>query len=77
MGEYIINEFKILDCPILAGVSRKSMIYKTLNTTADQALNGTTSLHMLALMNGAKVLRVHDVNEAKECIKLYSKNTEV
>ena len=72
-----MSVFKILDCPILAGVSRKSMIYKTLNTTADQALNGTTSLHMLALMNGAKILRVHDVNEAKECIKLYSKYTEV
>jgi len=63
--------FKLLDLPILTGVSRKSMIYKSLNITADQSLNGTTGLHMLALLNGAKILRVHDVKEAKECIKLH------
>ena len=63
--------FKILDVPILAGVSRKSMIYKSLDITAAQSLNGTTALHMLALQNGAKILRVHDVREAKECIDLY------
>lgn len=60
-----------LNLPILAGVSRKSMIYKTLNTTADNALNGTSALHMIALEKGSKILRVHDVKEAIECIKLY------
>lgn len=58
--------------PVLAGVSRKSMIYKTLNITADQALNGTTALHMACLMKGAKILRVHDVKEAIETIRLYN-----
>ena len=61
-----------LNLPILAGVSRKSMIYKTLNTTADQALNGTSALHMVALQKGAKLLRVHDVKEAVECIQLHN-----
>lgn len=56
--------------PILAGVSRKSMIYKTLNCSPQEALNGTTSLNTIALLNGAKILRVHDVKEAVECIKL-------
>ena len=60
-----------LNLPILAGVSRKSMIYKTLETTANNALNGTSALHMIALEKGAKLLRVHDVKEAVECIKLY------
>jgi len=60
-----------LNLPILAGVSRKSMIYKTLETTAKNALNGTSALHMIALEKGAKLLRVHDVKEAVECIKLY------
>tara|TARA_Y100000385_G_scaffold282712_1_gene337597 strand:+ start:6835 stop:7659 length:825 start_codon:yes stop_codon:yes gene_type:complete len=60
-----------LNHPILAGVSRKSMIYKTLNTTAEKALNGSSALHMVALEKGAKLLRVHDVKEAVECIKLY------
>jgi len=63
---------KILDKPILAGVSRKSMIYKTLNTTSNNALNGTTALHMVALEKGASILRVHDVKEAMECITLYN-----
>ncbi|NNC45384.1 MAG: dihydropteroate synthase, partial [Winogradskyella sp.] len=57
---------KISERPLLAGVSRKSMIYKTLNTTSKQALNGTTALNMLALNNGASILRVHDVKEAME-----------
>lgn len=57
--------------PVLAGVSRKSMICKTLHINPKDALNGTTALHMLALLNGAKILRVHDVKEAKECIKLF------
>ena len=57
--------------PILAGVSRKSMIYKTLGCTAQEALNGTTALHMACLLKGAKILRVHDVKEAVETIHLY------
>lgn len=63
--------FKNLDIPLLAGLSRKSMIYKTLNTTPQQALNGTTALNTIALMKGANILRVHDVKEAKECIQLH------
>ncbi|MEX0273425.1 MAG: dihydropteroate synthase [Flavobacteriaceae bacterium] len=62
---------KTLNLPILVGISRKSMIYKTLGTTPQHALNGTTALHMMALQNGANILRVHDVKEAMECIKLY------
>lgn len=63
--------FKILEKPILAGLSRKSIIYKTLNVTPEEALNGTTALNMIALLNGASVLRVHDVKAAAEAIKLY------
>tara|TARA_R110002072_G_scaffold58509_1_gene149134 strand:- start:226 stop:1053 length:828 start_codon:yes stop_codon:yes gene_type:complete len=66
---------KMLDKPILAGVSRKSMIYKTLKTSSEKALNGTTALHMVALQNGAKMLRVHDVKEAMECVTLYNQLT--
>ncbi|WP_370095545.1 dihydropteroate synthase [Winogradskyella sp.] len=62
----------IVDKPILAGVSIKSMIYKTLNTTSENALNGTTALHMVALQKGAKILRVHDVKEAVECVTLFN-----
>ena len=62
--------FKMLDKPILAGISRKSMIYKILETSAKQALNGTTVLNTVALQKGACILRVHDVKEAMECIKL-------
>lgn len=71
----LLNTLKLLqltDQPILAGVSRKSMIYKTLNSTAKEALNGTTALHMVALENGASILRAHDVKEAKECVTLYN-----
>ena len=63
--------FDILDLPLLAGFSRKSMIYKTLDTTAQNALNGTSVLNTIALSKGAKILRVHDVKEAVECVKLY------
>ncbi|GAA4112690.1 dihydropteroate synthase [Aquimarina addita] len=56
--------------PILAGISRKSMIYKTLGIQPEQSLNGTTVLNTVALLNGASILRVHDVKEAMECIKL-------
>jgi len=62
--------FKILELPLLAGISRKSMIYKTLNTTPQEALNGTTVLNTIALQKGASILRVHDVKEATEAIKL-------
>lgn len=63
--------FQMLDLPILSGISRKSMIYKTLGTTPQEALNGTTFLNTVSLMKGAKILRVHDVKEAVECVKLY------
>lgn len=65
-----LEQFKILDCPILVGISRKSMITKTLNISAEEALNGTTVLNTIALMKGAKILRVHDVKEAVEAVKL-------
>ena len=65
-----LEGFNIADMPLLFGVSRKSMNYKTLNTTADKALNGTTELNMVALQKGAKILRVHDVKEAVECVTL-------
>ena len=65
-----LHVFKMLDCPILAGLSRKSTIYKTLGTTAAEALNGTTVLNTLALNNGANILRVHDVKEAVEAVTL-------
>ncbi|WP_298515885.1 dihydropteroate synthase [uncultured Kordia sp.] len=62
--------FEMLDCPVLAGVSRKSMIYKVLEISPQEALNGTSVLHTIALQNGASILRVHDVKEAVECVKL-------
>lgn len=62
--------FSHLEVPYLIGVSRKSMIYKTLETTAQNALNGTTALHAIALFKGASILRVHDVKEAVECVRL-------
>lgn len=62
--------FQILELPILVGLSRKSMIYKTLGISAQEALNGTTVLNTIALSKGAKILRVHDVKEAVETIKL-------
>jgi dihydropteroate synthase len=65
--------FNLLELPVLAGVSRKSMIYKTLNNTAQEALNGTTVLNTIALTKGAKILRVHDVKEAMECVTLFEK----
>ena len=61
---------KMLDKPLLVGLSRKSMIYKTLETNPSEALNGTTVLNTIALQKGASILRVHDVKEAVECIKL-------
>lgn len=65
-----LSAFRMLDCPLLAGLSRKSTIYKTLGTDAAGALNGTTVLNTIALLNGADILRVHDVKEAVEAVKL-------
>jgi dihydropteroate synthase len=65
------NQFKSLKCPLLMGVSRKSMIYELLNTIPENALNGTTALHAWGLEKGAQILRVHDVKEAKECVDLW------
>lgn len=62
--------FKMVEKPLLVGISRKSMIYKTLQTTPDEALNGTSVINTIALQKGASILRVHDVKEAMECIKL-------
>ncbi len=65
-----LNIFSMLGCPVLAGLSRKSTIYKTLGTTAAGALNGTTVLNTIALLHGASLLRVHDVKEAMEAVTL-------
>ena len=62
---------QIIKRPVMVGLSRKSTIYKTLHITAEEALNGTTVLHTIALMNGANILRVHDVRAAKEAIDLF------
>ncbi|MDX2066858.1 MAG: dihydropteroate synthase [Haliscomenobacter sp.] len=66
-----LQVFQILDAPILAGLSRKSMIYRLLEIEPEAALNGTTALHMVALQQGAKILRVHDVKPAAEVIRLW------
>ncbi len=63
--------FQQLNKPLMVGLSRKATVYKTLQTTADEALNGTTVLHTIALLNGATILRVHDVKEAREAVDLY------
>lgn len=65
-----LDVFKILKAPILAGISRKSMLYKTLGITPESSLNATTVANTIALVNGANILRVHDVKEAVEAIKL-------
>ena len=65
-----LDLLKILEKPIMVGISRKSMIYKSLDSTAEESLNGTTVLNTVALIKGASILRVHDVKEANECIKL-------
>lgn len=66
-----LHVFSILELPVLTGISRKSMIYRLLETTPEAALNGTTALHMIALQQGSRLLRVHDVREAKEVIRLW------
>jgi dihydropteroate synthase len=65
-----LSVFQMLEKPLLVGLSRKSTVYKTLRTTPEDALNGTTVLNTIALLNGANILRVHDVKEANETIKL-------
>ena len=67
-----LSVFKMLDKAIMLGISRKSTVYKTLGVSADEALNGTSVLNTIGLMNGASILRVHDVKEAKEAVKLFS-----
>lgn len=67
------DAFTILELPIMAGLSRKSMIYKTLESEPSEALTGTTAAHMAALLGGASILRVHDVKEAVETIKIFDK----
>ena len=65
-----LEKLQVMELPILVGISRKSMIYKLLKLTANDALNGTTALNTIALMKGASILRVHDVKEAVECVKI-------
>ena len=65
-----LDKLQVMGLPVLAGVSRKSMIYKLLGSTPDESLNGTTVLNTLALMKGASILRVHDVKETVECCKI-------
>ena len=67
-----LSVFKMLDKAIMVGLSRKSTVYKTLGVSAEDALNGTTVLNTIGLMNGASILRVHDVKEAKDAVKLFS-----
>ncbi|RYY07135.1 MAG: dihydropteroate synthase, partial [Sphingobacteriaceae bacterium] len=63
--------FDLLKLPVLTGISRKGMIHKTLNISAENALNGTTVLNTMALLNGTSILRVHDVKEAVEAVRLF------
>ena len=72
-----LEAFAVLDCPLLVGVSRKSMIWRTLNIKSEDALNGTTVLNTLALLKGASVLRVHDVKEAVEAVKLLAQTKTI
>ena len=65
-----LERLKMLGLPVLVGISRKSMIYKLLETGPEQALNGTTALNTIALLKGTSILRVHDVREAVECVKI-------
>lgn len=71
-----LREFGIFDLPILVGVSRKRMIYQLLGSTPEESLNGTTALHAYALLNGADILRVHDVKEAVEAVRIVQKIKE-
>lgn len=66
-----LHDFDMLNAPILVGMSRKSMLYRLLDCTPQEALNATTAVNMLALQNGAAILRVHDVKEAVQCVKIF------
>ena len=68
-----LEKLRVMELPLLVGVSRKSMIYKLFGCTPDESLNGTTALHTIALMKGASILRAHDVKEAVECCKIVGK----
>lgn len=68
-----LEKLNVLELPILVGISRKSMIYRLLSTSADEALNGTSILNTIALLKGASILRVHDVKECVECVKIVEK----
>ena len=68
-----MEDLKVLGLPLLVGVSRKSMIYRLLGTSPDEALNGTTALHAMSLLKGASILRVHDVREAVETVEIVKK----
>jgi dihydropteroate synthase len=68
-----LSEFRVAGLPVMAGLSRKSMVWRTLGVTPDEALTGTSALNMAALMNGVSLLRVHDVGEAREVITLFEK----
>ena len=71
-----LEEFRLFELPLLVGISRKSMIYKLLGTTPDEALNGTTALNTIALLKGAHILRVHDVKAATEAVRIVQKMKE-
>jgi len=66
-----LDQIAVFGMPVMVGLSRKSMIYKVLGTSAGEAMNGSTALHMVALNKGARILRVHDVREATECVALW------
>ena len=66
-----LPDLSVFDLPILVGISRKSMIYRCLGLAPEESLNGTSVLNTISLMNGASILRVHDVREAKECVRLF------
>lgn len=70
-----LGDFSIAGLPVLVGISRKSMIWKTLDIPVEEALNGTTALNAIALLNGADILRVHDVKEAVQCVQLVASHT--
>ena len=72
-----LDDFRIFELPVLVGLSRKSMIYKTLDISPDESLNGTTVLNTLALVGGANIVRVHDIKAAREAIHLVNKFSKV
>jgi dihydropteroate synthase len=71
------SSFQMFQLPLVAGISRKSMIYNLLESDSDHALNGTTAAHMLLLQKGANIIRVHDVKEAKEAVRVFNKSNSL